>query len=144
MKHDLPIKNGITIPESELEITTSRSGGAGGQHVNKTNSRITVRWNVRTTTALTDEQKERVINKLQSRVTTEGDLIIHHSSSRSQQQNKRLALEQLARDIAYALHVPKKRTATRISAGKKEARLDTKKQHGTIKKLRSKKHHYDE
>ncbi|MBS1986818.1 aminoacyl-tRNA hydrolase [Candidatus Dependentiae bacterium] len=144
MKQDLPIKNGIVIPEHELEITSSRSGGAGGQHVNKTNSRITVRWNVRTTNALTEEQKERVIARLQSKLTSEGDLIIHHSSSRSQQQNKQLALEQVARDIAYGLHVPKKRMATRLSAAKKEARLQKKSEHSALKKLRSKKHHYDE
>ena len=57
MEKDLPIKNSIVIPEHELEITASRSGGPGGQHVNKTSSRITVRWNVRTTTVLDDETK---------------------------------------------------------------------------------------
>lgn len=88
MKNDLPIKNGILIPENELEITTSRASGAGGQHVNKTNTRITVRWNVKNTTALSDEQKERVIERLQSQLTTDGELIVHNSESRSQQQNK--------------------------------------------------------
>jgi len=140
MKHDLPIKQGITIAENELEITTSRSGGAGGQHVNKTNSRVTIRWNVPTTTALTDEQKERVLQKLHNSLTTEGDLIIHHSSSRSQQQNRQQAIEQLMRTLAYALHVPKKRTATNISKAKKQARLATKAKRGELKKLRSKKY----
>src|SRR6185503_5394789 len=84
MKNDLFIKNGITIPEHELIITTSRSGGAGGQHVNKTDTRITVRWNIKTTTTLTEEQKNYVLEKLQARITSEGDLIIHNSESRSQ------------------------------------------------------------
>lgn len=144
MKHSLPIKNGISIPEHELEISTSRSGGAGGQHVNKTNSRVTVRWNVRSTSALNDEQKERVLQKLSTRITGDGDLIVHHSSSRSQQQNRQLALEQLRRDLERALHVPKKRTATRISAGTKQARLATKSRRGEIKKLRGKKYHGDD
>jgi ribosome-associated protein len=143
MKQSLPIKQGILIPESELTITTSRSGGAGGQHVNKTSSRITVRWNVKTTTALNDEQKERVLHKLHARLTTEGELIIHHSSSRSQQQNKRLALEQLMREVEKALHVPKKRTATHISKGTKEARLETKSRRSELKKLRSKRYRED-
>ena len=57
---DLAVKNGVVIPEHELEITASRSGGPGGQHVNKTSTRITVRWNVRKTSALSDEQKEQI------------------------------------------------------------------------------------
>jgi ribosome-associated protein len=144
MKHNLPIKQGIIIPESELEITTSRSGGAGGQHVNKTNSRVTIRWNVGSTTALTDEQKQRVLQKLHNSLTTDGDLIIHHSSSRSQQQNKQLALEQLMRTVEYALHIPKKRTATHISKATKQARLATKAKRGELKKLRGKKYQGDE
>jgi len=143
MKHDVHVKNGIVIPDHELEITASRSGGAGGQHVNKTSTKITVRWNVRTTSALSDEQKERVLRNLASRLTTEGDLIIHHSSSRSQQQNKRLALEQLAYEVRKALYVPKKRMATQVSHAKKESRLRAKTQRSMIKKMRSKKH-YDE
>ena len=61
MKNDIHIKNGITIPEHELEISTSKSGGAGGQHVNKTESRITIRWNARNTNALNEEQKKLVL-----------------------------------------------------------------------------------
>lgn len=144
MKYNLPVHNGITVPENELEITTSRSGGAGGQHVNKTNSRITVRWNIATTTALTDEQKQRVLEKLRHRLTENNELIIHHSSSRSQQQNKLLALKQLAHELQRALHVPKKRTKTRISAATKEARLHKKSERSALKKLRSKKHFSDE
>lgn len=141
MKYSLPIKNGIMIPEHELEITTSRSGGAGGQHVNKTNSRITVRFNIVTTIALTDEQKQRVLEKLKHRLTHEGDLIIHHSSSKSQLQNKKLALERLMYEIKNALYIPKKRTKTSISASTKEARLHKKLERSSLKKLRHKKHH---
>jgi ribosome-associated protein len=143
MKNDLFIKNGITIPEHELEITTSRSGGAGGQHVNKTDTRITIRWNIKATQALADEQKQLVLEKLASRITQDGDLVINNSESRSQQQNKKNALNNLAAVIRNALHVPKKRIATKVSKALKEARLKTKAHRSTIKQMRSKKISYD-
>jgi ribosome-associated protein len=139
MNSDVPIKNGIAIPGYELEITTSRAGGPGGQHVNKTNTRITVRWNVNTTHALNDQQKERVLQKLQSYLTTTGDLVVHSGISRSQYQNKQAALARLAEMLRTALHVPKKRMATRISKAVHESRLQTKTHRSTIKKMRSKK-----
>lgn len=143
MKNDLPVINGITIPEHELEITTSRSGGAGGQHVNKTSTRITVRWNVKNTNVLSPEQKERVLQKLHNRLTVDGDLIIHNSSSRSQAHNKTMALLQLAKEVSKALHVPKKRMKTRVSQFAKEERLREKQHRGAIKQLRSTKFHED-
>ncbi len=138
MKNDLPIKNGIVIPGDEIEITASRAGGPGGQHVNKTGTRITVRWNVQKTSALDGEQKERVLKNLQARLTSEGDLIIHSSTSRSQQQNKKIALTHLAEQVRKALYVPKKRRPTRISEAKKESRLRAKAFRSAIKKMRRK------
>lgn len=143
MKDDLPIKNGIVIPAHELEVTTSRAGGPGGQHVNKTDSRITVRWNVKNSSVLTDEQKDRVLSKLACQLTSDGDLIIHSSASRSQQQNKQAAFIRLAEEVRRALVVPKKRMATRISQSAKKARLDSKTRHGIVKKMRSKNIHDD-
>jgi ribosome-associated protein len=136
MKHDLFVQEGIIIPAHELEITASRAGGPGGQHVNKTSSRITVRWNVRSTGALDEAQKERVVRKLESELTSEGDILVHASSSRSQLANKRDALEELARKLRKALFVPKKRTKTQVSAGAKEKRLQKKSRRGEIKKMR--------
>lgn len=143
MKNDLLVKDNIVIPESELEITASRAGGPGGQHVNKTDTRITVRWNVINTIALNEEQKGLVLINLQARLTGDGDLIIHNSESRSQQQNKKLALNNLADEIRKALYVPKKRKPTKVKRSAVEARLQSKVQRSAIKKNRSKKHSED-
>jgi ribosome-associated protein len=143
MKNDLFIKNGLTIPEHELVIATSRSGGSGGQHVNKTETRITVRWNIKSSSALTDEQKNYLLEKLQSQLTDDGDIVVHNSESRSQQQNKKNALNNLAAIIRNGLHVPKKRIATKVSKTLKEARLKSKAHRGKIKEMRSKKFNLD-
>ena len=143
MKQDVPVKNGIVIPGHEIEIATSRAGGPGGQHVNKTESRITLRWNVKNTVALNDIQKERVLENLQSRLTSDGDLIIHSSASRSQQQNKQAAFDLLAQIVRKALYVPKRRMKTRVPKSAKEAALRAKAHRSQIKKMRSKKVDYD-
>lgn len=139
MKDDLYIKNGCVIPGHELEITASRAGGPGGQHVNKTSTRITVRWNVLATNALDEKQKKQVQEKLAAHLTQEGDLIIHSSASRSQLQNKKAARELLAQKISDALWVPKRRMKTKVPKAIKQARLQQKKQRSALKKMRRQK-----
>lgn len=136
MSSDLFITHLISIPFSELEITTSRSSGPGGQHVNKTDSRVTVRWNIQKTCVLSEEQKVRILGKLQSQITSDGDFAVHCDVHRSQLQNKTDALKRLAKEIHKALAVHKKRMKTKIPRAAKQARVDSKKRHGLIKKLR--------
>lgn len=139
MEQGLIVQPGIEIPLQEIEIIASRSGGAGGQHVNKTSTRITLHWNVVTTTALNAEQKSRVMQKLQSRLTNDGVLVIHSDETRSQQQNKERAFNRLIQEIRHALVIPKRRQKTKISRIIKEARLHSKAKRSSIKKMRSNK-----
>jgi ribosome-associated protein len=144
MKNDLFIKQGISIPDHELEIIASRSGGPGGQHVNKTSSRITVRWNVQKSHSIPVQVKERIIEKLYSLISSDGYLIVHNSSSRSQQQNKEAALQSLALLIRKAIYIPKKRIPTKISAAHHEVRLQRKMIRSKTKKMRHSKIGTDE
>lgn len=139
MDDKLIIRPDLAIPLHELLITASRAGGPGGQHVNKTNSRITVRWHVAQSPSLSPEQKSRLLTKLAAQLTQDGELVVHNSASRSQQQNKTAALTNLATLVRKALHVPKKRMRTRVPKAAQEQRLAAKTRHSQIKQLRSKK-----
>lgn len=142
MKEDIIVNEEITIPHHELTITASKSGGAGGQNVNKTNSKITIHWNVEKTQALNDEQKKRALEALASELTKENEVVIHNSEQRSQDQNRKAALENLAKKIAQALVLPKKRMKSKMPQAMSEKRLKEKKQQSELKKTRSKKDLY--
>jgi ribosome-associated protein len=132
----LAVNESLSIPRSELDVRVSRSSGAGGQHVNKTSSRVEIFWNVSGSRALTDEQRSRLLEKLASRLTTEGSIRVVASDMRSQSRNRELAEERLADLVRRALIVPRKRRATKPTRASKEARLDSKKRHSTKKRDR--------
>jgi ribosome-associated protein len=132
----LEVNESLSIPRSELDIRVSRSSGAGGQHVNKTSSRVEIFWNVAASRALTDEQRARLLERLESRLTTEGSIRIVASDMRSQVRNRDLAEERLAETVRRALVVPKKRRPTRPTRASKEARLDSKKKRSQKKSER--------
>ena len=135
----LPVNDSLSIPRSELDVRVSRSSGAGGQHVNKTSSRVEIFWTIVHSRALNDEQRARLTAKLSSRMTTDGSVRVVASDMRSQTRNRELAEERLAELIRRALIVPRKRRATKPTAASREARLESKKRHSSKKADRSKK-----
>jgi ribosome-associated protein len=132
----LEVSEGVAIPRAELEYRASRAGGAGGQHVNTSSTRIELLWNVRATSALDDAARHRVATKLASRLDGDGWIRIVSSARRSQGQNREAAEARLAELVRAALVVPKRRKATKPSRGAKEARLSAKKKRGDTKRQR--------
>jgi ribosome-associated protein len=130
------VNESIVIPRGELEVRASRSSGAGGQHVNKTSSRIEIEWNVRNSAAISDEQRERLLSRLASRLSDEGSIRVVASDTRSQLRNREAAERRLGETIAKALIIPKKRKPTRRPRSADEARLSEKKKHSERKRER--------
>lgn len=123
----------------EVQFKTSRSGGAGGQNVNKVSSKVELVFDIRSSFVLNDFQKEKLLSKLASRLDSEGLLHVVSQVSRSQPENKKIAADKLFKLLENGLKVTKKRIATKPKRGAKEARLSTKKRDGEIKKLRGQK-----
>ena len=132
----LVLSESAEIPRGELVYRASRAGGAGGQHVNTSSTRIELLWNVRTTTALAPEARSRVETKLATRLDGEGWIRVVSSARRSQGQNREAAEERLVALVQAALVVRKRRKATRPSKGQKEERLAEKKKRGDTKRQR--------
>lgn len=133
----LYINRKLSIPLSEISIKAIRSGGPGGQHVNKVSTAIELRYNLYEA-SLTEEVKLRLLKKLAHRITREGELIIQDSSTRSQNRNRQLALDRLKHTIQEALVREKKRIPTRISAKKKQKRREDRIHKSRKKALRRK------
>ncbi|MGD9548826.1 MAG: alternative ribosome rescue aminoacyl-tRNA hydrolase ArfB [Candidatus Krumholzibacteriia bacterium] len=143
MSDDLIINNGVTIPGGELEITASRSSGPGGQHVNTSDTRIQVRWNVAESVALGEVQRRRVMSALASRLTNDGDLLVACDTHRSQRRNRDEALQRLAALVRQALVPPRPRKKTRPSAEARRKRLESKRKRSLIKQERGRKFNQD-
>jgi ribosome-associated protein len=126
----------LSIPRAEIQYRASRAGGAGGQHVNTSSTRIELLWDLPRSTAVTEEQRERIRTKLAPRLDSEGMVRVVASDRRSQGQNKQLADERLAALVKHALHIPKKRRPTKPTRSSKERRLSEKKHHSDKKKTR--------
>lgn len=132
----LPLSELRGIPRAELVYRASRAGGAGGQHVNTSSTRIELLWNVRTTGALSPEERARVETRLRSRLDGAGWLRVVSSARRSQGQNREAAESRLVDLVRAALVVRKRRKATRPPRAAKESRLTDKKRRGDTKRQR--------
>jgi ribosome-associated protein len=133
---DLPVDRGVVIPGRELVVRTSRSGGPGGQHVNTTDSRVELRWDVAASVALDDAQRARLRDRLGPRLTAEGVLVLHVDAHRSQHRNRDAARARLRELVADALVPPRPRRPTRRTRASVERRLDAKRRLSARKRER--------
>jgi ribosome-associated protein len=137
MGEDLKVRSKLVIPADELVELASRAGGPGGQHVNKSNTRVTLRWSVVKSAALTEPQRNRLLERLATRLTRRGELVVHADRSRSRSHNRERARERIADIVRRALTVERSRVATRPTRGSRERSREGKQQRSVLKKKRA-------
>lgn len=133
----LQITDKIQLRSEEIELTAIRSQGAGGQNVNKVSSCIQLRFDIRGS-SLPEPVKQRLLNLSDQRISKAGILVIKAQQSRSQEQNRLIALQLLQDLIRQAMQVPKKRKASRPGRAAREKRLQQKTRRGEVKAMRRK------
>ncbi len=133
---DVVVNDRITIPAAELQIGFARSGGPGGQHVNKVESKVELRWNPGDSSVLDDADRAWLLDKLSSRLTAAGEIIVTSERTRDQSRNREDASNKLADIVRAAIVRPKPRKKTRPSKGARERRLEEKKRQSERKKHR--------
>jgi ribosome-associated protein len=121
---------------NEFRFATSRSGGKGGQHVNKTESRVEMQFHIPSSGFLTYEEKQLLLHKLTGKIDSEGYLRLYESSTRSQHTNKEKLIKKALAILEASLRKPKKRKPTKVSAAAKAKRLKSKQKRSDVKKLR--------
>lgn len=136
---NLEITSDLTIPEGELRFETARSGGPGGQNVNKVETKVTVELDLRNSPTLAPELRSRFEEKLRTRVTNDGVLRVSSQKFRTQAANKEAAIARLVELLQDALYEKPKRKKTKVSRAAKEKRLNEKKQNADKKRARGEK-----
>jgi ribosome-associated protein len=136
MSADLVVTPRLTIPAGELSMAFARSGGPGGQNVNKVSSKVELRWNPATSTALTHDDRALLLERLRSRLTTDGTLIVTSSLTRDQLKNRDDAQSKLILIVRSALHRDKPRRETKPTRSSKRRRVADKRHRGEIKRNR--------
>ena len=136
---DLIINPGLVIPSKELYWRFSRSSGSGGQHINKTDTRVNLSFDIEKSKALTSYQKHQVKKRLRNQIIN-ATITVVTQEHRSQYKNRKLALLRLREILAKALEpTPKARKATKPTKSSQRRRIDSKKKHGEKKQSRSSK-----
>ena len=135
----LTISHTFALPETELVERFLRADGPGGQHVNRTESAVELRFDVAHSPSLPDAVRERLLARRDRRLTDDGVLVIQARRFRDQGRNRDDARERLAEIVRGALTAPKKRVATKPTRASKERRLAGKQQRGRLKQARSRK-----
>jgi len=130
------LNRGIAIDERELDFEFIRSSGPGGQNVNKVSTAVRLRFDARGSSSLPQDVRERLIRLAGRRVGDDGFLTIHARSARTQESNKRDAIERFVELLERAVERPTPRRATRPTAGSRERRLDSKRRRGQTKAAR--------
>ena len=133
---DIVVSPRLTIPAGELSIQFARSGGPGGQNVNKVSSKVDLRWHPATSTALGESDRAYLLERLRNRLTTEGELIVTSTATRDQLKNRDDAAKKLALIVRTALERPKLRKESKPSRGAKRRRVADKRHHAEIKRNR--------
>jgi ribosome-associated protein len=134
----IEIADNTSICEDELTFKTSRSGGPGGQNVNKLNTRVTVLFDVHHSPSLSEDQKRRIASSLSSRMDRQGVLRVVSQKYRSQEANRRAAVERLQQLLQETLKPAPIRRKTRVPAAARERRLEEKRQRSRLKCRRGK------
>ncbi len=137
MNDDLVVTPSVRIPRSELQVSFAASGGPGGQHANRSNTRVDLRFDVQASAAFSEVQRARVMRRLGAEVRVVVD------DERSQSRNRALAEERLVARVRSALHVDRPRKKTKPTRGSQRRRLDTKSRRGEVKRQRRKPSHDD-
>ena len=130
------INEQVSIPEDELSWSFARSGGPGGQNVNKVASKAVLRWRLSDNTTLPEEARARLRGQQRRRITTEGELLITSQEHRDQERNREECINKLREMVLKALTAPKARKATRPTRGSKKRRLAEKKHRSATKTTR--------
>lgn len=133
---EIKITNRVRVPASEVELSYARSGGPGGQHVNKTASKVQLRWNARTSSALSDADRELLEKRLASKLTKDGELVVASEKHRDQGRNVDDAVERFALLVRRAIRRPTPRKKTRPSRAARERRLRSKRHRSDLKRQR--------
>jgi ribosome-associated protein len=131
------VSGGERIPDREIQVRTSRSGGPGGQNVNKVETRVEVLWNLDESPGFRDAERDRVRAVLGKRVGPDGTIRVVSQRHRSQSRNREAAVERLRELVREALRPRKKRRSTGPTAASREARLEAKRRRASVNRERT-------